>query len=67
MVAMGNLLELVCRARTIAASMEIDRPEATDGSPGTGRNVSGGRGRETFLSREEWRRSRLGKKVDQTR
>tara|TARA_R110002126_G_scaffold167330_6_gene315724 strand:- start:96838 stop:96981 length:144 start_codon:yes stop_codon:yes gene_type:complete len=47
--------------------MEIDRPEATDGSPGTGRNVSGGRELEAFLSREERRRSRQGKKVEQTR
>jgi hypothetical protein len=49
MVAMMLLLDLCSRARTIAASMAIERPEAIDGAPLQGPDSKGG----TFLLREE--------------
>jgi hypothetical protein len=49
MVAMVVLLDLCFRARTIAASMVIEGPEAIDGAPPKGLDSKGG----AFLSREE--------------
>jgi hypothetical protein len=42
MVAMVVLLDLCFRARTIAASMVIDRPEATDDAPRRGSTAKEG-------------------------
>ena len=39
----------------IAASMAIDRPEAIDDAPGTGRSAAEDGGWAAVLSREEWR------------
>ncbi|MBC7138603.1 MAG: hypothetical protein H5U17_07595 [Defluviimonas sp.] len=53
MVAMVVLLDHWFRARTIAASMAIDRPETIDdASLATGAAAEDG-SRETFLFREE--------------
>jgi hypothetical protein len=63
MVAMIVLLKLCLRARTIAASMAIDGPEAIDAaSLATAAPAEDGAA-ASFLFREEWRRSRQGKKV----
>jgi len=50
------------RAAPIATSMMVDGPEAIDRHPKV-LERSGRRPGETLLMREEWRRSRQGKKV----
>ncbi|WP_206778579.1 hypothetical protein, partial [Komagataeibacter intermedius] len=45
------------------ASMAIDQPEASGRAPRRGRSAAEDGRAGTFLSREEWRRSRQGKKV----
>tara|TARA_R110000868_G_scaffold293634_2_gene554127 strand:+ start:158 stop:472 length:315 start_codon:yes stop_codon:yes gene_type:complete len=61
---MISLLDLLFRDRTIAASMAIGRPQAIDdASRATAASAEDG-SRGSFLFREEWRRSRQGKKVN---
>ncbi|WP_189341615.1 hypothetical protein [Mesorhizobium sp. M2A.F.Ca.ET.042.01.1.1] len=63
MVAMVFLLDPVCfEPRTIAVSMVITRTEAIAGAP-LGRSKAEDGAGATLLLREEWRRSRQGKKV----
>jgi hypothetical protein len=53
MVAMSVLLDLKLRARTIAASMAIDEPEAIDAAPTRAEAPAEDGSQATLLFREE--------------